>query len=367
LIAPERVDGYVKSMLAFHKQKGQLPNWALWNNESHCMIGYHAVPVLVDAYPKGLTTASGEEILDACVSMADRDAEGLKSYKALGFVDAATENESCAKTLEYAYDDSAIARLAEKLGKDDIAQRFGKRAMNFVNLFDPQTGFMRGKDAKGKWVEPFDPIASDHRKSPYCEGNAWQWTWFAPHNPEELVKLFDGPENFAAKLDQLFGMASDLSGDHVSPDISGMIGQYAQGNEPSHHTAYMYMWAGQPWKTQMRVRQIMEELYKAGPEGLCGNDDCGQMSAWYIFSALGFYPVDSANGVYVLGSPRVKSARISLSNGKAFEVVANNQGPKNVYVQSVTLNGKPLDRAYITHAEIANGGKLVFNLGPEAL
>jgi len=201
-------------------------------------------------------------------------------------------------------------------------------------------------------------------QTPYCEGNAWQWTWFAPHDPAELVKLFDGPENFTDKLDKLFDMPSDLSGEHVSPDISGMIGQYAQGNEPSHHTAYMYVWAGQPWKTQRRVRQIMEELYHTGPKGLCGNDDCGQMSAWYIFSALGFYPVDSANGIYVLGSPRVKSAKISLPDGKAFEVAAKGQSKKNVYVQSVSLNGKPLNRAFVTHDEITNGGKLVFKMGP---
>jgi len=365
LLAPEKIDGFVKSMLEFNKQKGQLPIWALWNNETYCMIGYHAVPVLVDAYLKGLTSASGEDILNACVAMADRDVDGLKSYKVLGYIDTA-ENESCAKTLEYAYDDSAIARLAEKLGKNEIAERFRQRAMNFRNLFDAQTGFMRGKDAKGKWLEPFDPTGSDHRQSPYCEGNAWQWTWFAPHSPAELVKLFGGPENFIAKLDKLFDMPSDLTGQNVSPDISGMIGQYAHGNEPSHHTAYLYMWVGQPWKTQMRARQIMEELYKVGPEGLCGNDDCGQMSAWYIFSALGFYPVDPANGVYVLGSPRVKSAKISLPGGKVFEVATVGQSKENVYVQSVSLNGKPLNRAFITHDEIAKGGKLVFTLGPTA-
>ncbi|MDR2560960.1 MAG: GH92 family glycosyl hydrolase, partial [Holophagales bacterium] len=365
LLAPEKIDGFVKSMLEFNQQKGQLPIWALWNNETYCMIGYHAVPVLVDAYLKGLTSASGEDILNACVAMADRDVDGLKSYKALGYIDTA-ENESCAKTLEYAYDDSAIARLAEKLGKNEIAERFRQRAMNFRNLFDAQTGFMRGKDAKGKWLEPFDPTASDHRQSPYCEGNAWQWTWFAPHSPAELVKLFDGPENFVAKLDKLFDMPSDLTGQNVSPDISGMIGQYAHGNEPSHHTAYLYMWVGQPWKTQMRARQIMEELYKVGPEGLCGNDDCGQMSAWYIFSALGFYPVDPANGVYVLGSPRVKSAKINLPGGKTFEVATMGQSKENVYVQSVSLNGKPLNRAFITHDEIAKGGKLEFKLGPTA-
>ncbi|MDR2696993.1 MAG: GH92 family glycosyl hydrolase [Holophagales bacterium] len=365
LLTPERVDGYVKTMLAFQKQKGQLPNWALWNNESHCMIGYHAVPVLVEAYLKGLTTADGQEILDACIAMADRDVEGIKSYRELGFVDAETENESCARTLEYAYDDSCIARLAEKLGNADVADRFRKRALNFRNVFDAQTGFMRGKKADGSWAEPFDPIASDHRKSPYCEGNAWQWTWSVPHHPAELVNLFGGRENFAAKLDTLFDMPSELSGEAVSPDISGMIGQLAQGNEPSHHIAYMYAWVGQPWKTQARARQIMEQLYKPGPEGLCGNDDCGQMSAWYVFSALGFYPVDPASGIYVLGSPRVKSAKLNFPDGKTFTIQANNQSPQNIYVQSVTLNGKPLNRAYIRHQEIIGGGKLVFNMGPE--
>jgi len=365
LLAPERIDGYVKTMLAFHKQKGQLPNWALWNNESHCMIGYHAVPVLVEAYFKGLTTASGQEILDACVAMAERDAEGIKSYRDLGFVDAETENESCAKTLEYAYDDSCIARLAEKLGKADIADRFRKRAMNFRNVFDAETGFMRGKKADGTWVEPFDPIAASHRKSPYCEGNAWQWTWYAPHHPAELVNLFGSREKFTAKLDTLFEMSSELAGDEVSPDISGMIGQLAHGNEPSHHIAYLYNWVGQPWKTQARVRQIMEQLYKPGPEGLCGNDDCGQMSAWYVFSALGFYPVDPASGIYVLGSPRVKSAALNFPNGKTFKIKVNNQSPQNIYVRSVTLDGKPLNRAYIRHQEITSGGRLVFDMGSE--
>jgi len=328
------------------------------------MIGYHAVSVMAEAYLKGLTTANGQEILDACVAMADRDAEGLKSYRELGYVDAATENEACSKTLEYAYDDHCIARLAEKLGKEDIAERFRARALNFRNVFDPETGFMRGRKADGKWVEPFDPRAASHRNSPYCEGNAWQWTWSVQHNPEELVKLLGGSEKFATKLDTLFEMTSELVGEEASPDISGMIGQYAQGNEPSHHTAYLYTWAGQPWKTQARVRQIMEELYKPGPEGLCGNDDCGQMSAWYVFSALGFYPVDPVSGAYVLGSPRVKSAKIKLPNGKTFEIQARNQSPQNIYVQSVTLNAKPLDRPYITHEEITQGGKLVFNMSP---
>jgi predicted alpha-1,2-mannosidase len=375
LLVPERVDGFVKSMLALFKQNAQLPMWGLWNDETECMIGYHAVPVLADAYLKGLTSADSKEILDACVSTADTDLEGLegykkvgrvakgmKSYMELGFVEASV-NESCAKTLEYAFDDSAIARLAKALGNQEIEERFRGRAMNYRNLFDPETGFMRGKHANGTWVEPFDPIASDHRNSPYCEGNAWQWAWYVPHNPSGLVELFGGAENYAAKLDQLFEMSSEMSGENISPDISGMIGQYAHGNEPSHHTAYMYVWAGQPWKTQARVRQIMAEQYKTGPEGLSGNDDCGQMSAWYIFSALGFYPVDPASGIYVLGSPRVKTAKLAI--GKAiFEVKAENQSAQNVYVQSVTLNGKALNRAYITHDEITKGGKLVFSLGP---
>lgn len=364
LVAPDTVDGFVKSMLAFRAQKGQLPNWALWNQEAHCMIGYHAVPVLVEAYLKGLTKVDGNALLEACVAMADREVEGLKSHKTLGFVDAATEKEACAKTLEYAYDDSAIARLAEKLGRREIAERFLKRAASYRAVFDPKTGFMRGKKADGTWVEPFSPVAVSHRDDPYCEGNAWQWSWSVQHDPAGLVALFGGPAPFAAKLDALFTQSSKLEGGNVSPDISGLLGQLAQGNEPSHHIPYLYAWAGQPWKTQARVRELMATFYMPGPEGLCGNDDCGQMSAWYVFSALGFYPVDPASGVYVLGSPRVKSARLALPGGQALSIRTRNQAPDHVYVQAVTWRGRPLSRPWLRHEELVKGGTLEFTLGP---
>ncbi len=292
-----------------------------------------------------------------------REAElRLRPVRPYGYLPADWERESVSKTLEYAYDDWCIARLAERLGATDDARLFAERARFYRNVFDPASGFMRGRLSDGTWKTPFSPKAASHRQDEYTEGNAWQYSWFVPHDVRGLIELMGGRQAFIAKLDQLFEETSELEG-AAPPDISGLIGQYAHGNEPSHHVAYLYAYAGAPWKTQERVRQITSTLYGTSPEGLPGNEDCGQMSAWYILSALGFYPVNPADGTYVIGAPHFESAVIELEAGKKFTVRAPGVSEVNKYIQSVTLNGRPLDRCYITHADIVAGGELVFEMG----
>ncbi|NIR45723.1 MAG: glycoside hydrolase family 92 protein [Gemmatimonadetes bacterium] len=289
----------------------------------------------------------------------------LRPVRPFDYIPADWENESVSKTLEYAYDDWCIARLAESLGASDDAYRFRSRARYYRNLFDPETGFMRGRLADGSWKEPFSPRFSSHRQDEYTEGNAWQYTWFVPHDVKGLIDLMGGREAFIAKLDELFDQSSEIEGTNASPDISGLIGQYAHGNEPSHHITYLYCYAGAPWKTQERVRQITDRLYGPGPDGLPGNEDCGQMSAWYIFSSIGFYPVNPADGFYVIGTPHHERVSIDVGGGKVFTLEAAGASSVNKYIQSATLNGAPLDRCYITHNEIVAGGTLRFAMGPE--
>jgi putative alpha-1,2-mannosidase len=288
----------------------------------------------------------------------------LRPVRPFNYIPADWESESVSKTLEYAYDDWCIARLAEAVGDDYDAEVYYERARFYRSLFDPATGFMRGRLADGSWKKPFSPVAASHRQDEYTEGNAWQYSWFVPHDVRGLIELLGGREAFIAKLDQLFEISSDLEGT-APPDISGMIGQYAHGNEPSHHVAYLYAYAGAPWKTQERVRQITDTLYSTTPEGLPGNEDCGQMSAWYILSAIGFYPVNPADGTYVIGTPHYERVSIELGGGRRFTVEAPGVSPVNKYIQSATLDGRPLDRPFITHAEIAAGGTLAFTMGPE--
>ncbi len=286
----------------------------------------------------------------------------LRPLRPFGYIPADWERESVSKTLEYAYDDWCIARLAGALGANDDARLFLDRARFYRNVFDPASGFMRGRLSDGTWKTPFSPKAASHRQDEYTEGNAWQYTWFAPHDVRGLIELMGGRRAFIAKLDQLFEETSELEG-AAPPDISGLIGQYAHGNEPSHHVAYLYAYAGAPWKTQERVRQITAALYDPTPEGLPGNEDCGQMSAWYILSVIGIYPVNPADGTYVIGAPQVETAIIDLGNGRSFTVKAPGVSPVNKYITSATLDGRPLDRCYITHAEIVAGGELVFEMG----
>jgi putative alpha-1,2-mannosidase len=287
----------------------------------------------------------------------------LRPVRPFGYIPADWENESVSKTLEYAYDDWCIARMAEELGETIDERDYDNRALYYRNVFDPGTGFMRGKLSDGTWKEPFSPRFSSHRQDEYTEGTAWQYSWFVPHDVQGLIDLMGGRDAFIVKLDELFDQSSEIEGTSASPDISGLIGQYAHGNEPSHHIAYLYCYAGAPWKTQERVRQITDTLYGTTPEGLPGNEDCGQMSAWYILSAIGFYPVNPAEGFYVIGTPHHEHVSIDVGQGKAFTVQAQGTSSTNKYIQSATLNGTPLERCYITHAEIAAGGRLVFTMG----
>jgi predicted alpha-1,2-mannosidase len=368
LVQPERVNDLVQSMMAFSREGGLLPVWSLWGNETNTMIGYHAVPVIVDAIMKGLTTVDRGEAFDAMKASALQDARGLKWLKppeTRGYIPADAEAESVSKVLEYAYDDWCIAQLAAKLERPADKRLFEMRAGLYKNVFDPAVGFMRGRLMDGSWRTPFSPRFSQHEKSDFTEGNPWQHTWSVMHDVRGLMALMGGPDPFVRKLDELFDQPSIIEGDNASPDISGLIGQYAQGNEPSHHIAYLYAYAGAPWKVADRVRQICTTLYKTGPEGLCGNEDCGQMSAWYVLSAMGFYPVNPAEGIYVLGTPMHERSTLVLAGAKQFEIQAERWSAANRYIQSATLNGKPLDRCWITHDEIGAGGTLRLTMGPE--
>ena len=359
---PERVVDMVNSMLAIYDQQGYLPVWHLMGNETWCMVGYHAVPVIVDAYLKGFTGFDAENAFEAAKSTAMNDRAGVVFLKEKGYIPGDKEGESVAKSLEYAIDDACIALMAKKMGKQDDYEYFRKRSKVYAMYFDKEIQFMRGRMDDGSWRTPFDPIAAHHRINDYCEGNAWQYTWLVPQDPEGLIALFGSEEAFLAKLDRLFSMSSEL-GEGASVDISGLIGQYAHGNEPSHHIPYLYAFAGQQYKTAEKVRQIMDTMYNDTPEGLCGNEDCGQMSAWYVLSAMGFYSVHPADGIYVLGSPALDQVQIKLPGSKEFMIKAKNNSPKNIYIQSVTYNGKPYTKGYITHKMITDGGKLVLEMG----
>lgn len=359
---PDRVNDMVHSMLAIYQQQGMLPVWHLWGNETWTMVGYHAVPVIVDAYFKGLTDADPELLFKALKDTAMNDRDGVNYLKSMGYIPADKTKESVAMSLEYAIDDDCIAMMAKALGKQDDYEYFKKRAMNYKRHFDPETTFMRGIKTDGAWNTPFDPAVSQHRNDDYCEGNAWQYTWLVPHDPHGLIGLFGSDEAFVRKLDMLFSVSSEQKAG-ASADITGLIGQYAHGNEPSHHISYLYSFAGQQWKTAEKVRQIMDTMYDDTHEGLCGNEDCGQMSAWYVLSAMGFYPVHPAASVYVLGSPAVDKVEIKAASDKKFAIIAENNSSDNIYIQSVTYNGQPYSKGYITHDMILDGGELVLQMG----
>lgn len=363
---PDKVQDFIHSFMAIYREGGLLPVWELAGNETNCMIGYHAIPVITDAWQKGLITdIPGEELLQAMVKSAMQDDRGLKQLREYGYIPAELENESVSKALEYAYDDWCIAAMAKAIGNDEIYQTFIERAGFYKNHFDAATGFMRGKHANGQWKEEFDPLFTKHRKDEYTEGNAWQYSWFAPHDINGLVQLHGSKERFVSKLDSLFTIEEGLKGDHASPDISGLIGQYAHGNEPSHHVAYMYNYLGMPWKSAEKTREIMTTMYTDQTDGLCGNEDCGQMSAWYVLSSMGFYPVNPADGNYILGSPLFDETTIQLSSGKSFQIVAKNNSAVNIYIQSATLNGKALNQSWFTHKDIVKGGVLELEMGPQ--
>ncbi|HET6545133.1 MAG TPA: glycoside hydrolase family 92 protein, partial [Rhodanobacteraceae bacterium] len=341
---------------------GILPVWAYQGLETWCMIGYHAVPVIADAYMKGFRGFDAEAALKAMVASADYAPYGdLADYIRLGYVPIDKEAEAASKTLEYAFDDWTIAQMAKTMGKTGIAARFGKRAGNWRNVFDAKTGFVRARTSDGGFREPFDPAAVGYG-SDYTEGNAWEYSWYEPQDIAGLAQALGGDDKLVAKLDAVFDSTVDPKEFAHVEDISGLIGYYAHGNEPSHHIAYLYDYAGQPWKTQERLTQIMRSQYAPTPTGLAGNDDLGQMSAWYLFTALGFYPVAPASNQYVIGRPFVRRAVLHLPGGKNFTVVADRLDDAHPYIGAVMLDGRPLTRAWISYQEIAAGGELRFTM-----
>lgn len=364
---PDRVNDMIKGFLRFYEQHGALPLWNLYGWETDMMIGYHAVPVVVDAYLKGIGDFDAEKALEACVASANRDEyRGIGDYKRLGYVPAYSdpkrwESWSLSKTLEYAYDDYCVARMAEKMGKDEIAKEFYARSQNYRNVFNPATSFFQPKDEKGRFNPKFTP---DEYTEDICESNGWQYMWSVQHDIDGLMQLVGGKERFAQKLDSMF--TYQPASDEELPIFStGMIGQYAHGNEPGHHVAYLFNKVGQPWKTQQYVSKVMRELYLNSPAGLCGNEDCGQMSAWLVFSAMGFYPVDPVSGRYEIGTPLFEEVRLRLANGNSFTMKAPGAGANRIYVQAVKLNGEPYDKSYITHEQIMSGATLELVMGEE--
>ncbi|RZK80784.1 MAG: glycoside hydrolase family 92 protein [Pedobacter sp.] len=360
---PARANDIVKSMVAHYDQSAlkMLPIWSHYANDNWCMSGYHSVSVLADAIVKGVYNGDAQKALDACVTTANHRAyEGIGDYIDLGYIPAEKSGTSVSNTLEYAYDDWCIAQIAKKLGKQDIYDTFIKRSGNWINNFDKSIGFMRPKLADGTFKKDFSTL-STHNQG-FIEGNTWNYSFFVPHDPASMITQMGGNKKVISRLDSLFTMhlPDEFFADTEDITREGIIGGYVHGNEPAHHVAYLYNWVGQPWKTQERVRMILKMQYKSTPDGLGGNDDCGQMSAWYMFSSLGFYPVAPGSDEYSLGSPAVKNAALTLENGKTFTVEAINQSDKNVYVSKVLLNGKPVTNHKIKHAEIMNGGKLTF-------
>jgi predicted alpha-1,2-mannosidase len=353
LIAPDRMRDFVKTFLLQYREGGLLPVWELAANETNCMIGNHAIPVIWDAYTKGLVDAAdAPELLQAMVKSAQLDRLGLEQYRRKGYIPADEEPEAVSKTLEYAFDDACIAHMAEALGQKETAATFARRAQQYANLYDPQTGFFRGR-SNGTWRTPFDPREVNFQ---FTEANAWQYRFSVQHDVPGLMALMGGRDTFARRLDLLFNQPAVTTGRNQA-DITGLVGQYAHGNEPCHHVAYLYNDVGQPWKAQYRLRRIMSDLYSDKPDGLCGNDDCGQMSAWYVWAAMGMYPVTPGSGRYALSTPLFDKVHIRLANGKKFDIqsVAAFQ-----YIQSAQLNGKNLTQSHLSHQDLANGGQLEF-------
>lgn len=365
ILQPEKVADIINSMLSYYETKHILPVWTLYANETNTMTGYHSIPVITEAYLKGIKGFDIEKSYEAMKTTMMQDERGLNYYKKYGYVPHNLLDESVTITLEYAYNDWCVAQIAKELGKDDDYKYFFNRSKAYEYLFDVETGFMRGKDDTGEnWKEPFDPKYSAHRvHAEYTEGNAWQHSWFVLHDVENLIKLHGGNDNFTNKLEQLFTESSEITGENVSADISGLIGQYAHGNEPSHHIAYMYNYANKPWKTQYWVREILKTQYNTSPEGLSGNEDCGQMSAWYVFSSLGLYPYSPASGEYQIGSPIFEKSTIKVSENTSFTIIAKNVSDDNLYIQSATLNGAEFNRTTISHKELMQGGTLQFEMG----
>lgn len=375
IIDPAKNNDYIRSLLLKAQEGGVLPKWELAGNYTATMIGYHAASLMADAYTKGYADFDLNEAYKACIRAAEYDTTGIKCpelvlpvlmpmaryYKnTLGYIPCDRENESVAKALEYAYDDYCISILAEAVGDYKNQEKYAKFAQAYELYFDPSTRFMRGLDSKGKWRTPFNPRASNHRNDDYCEGTAWQWTWFVPHDVEGLVGLMGGEDAFVGKLDSLFTASSQMEGEVVSADITGLIGQYAQGNEPSHHVIHMYNYVNRPWQTQELLDRVFKEQYRNDPDGLSGNEDCGQMSAWYILNSMGFYQVCPGKPVYSIGRPIFDKVVINLPENKTFTITALNNSKENKYIQAVKLNGKDLVTPFFEHKDMINGGTLEF-------
>ena len=363
LIHPEIQKDIASTFVNIFKQQGKLPVWHLVGNETDCMVGNPGIPVLADLVLKGY--ADGQECYEALKQSAMLDERGMDLLKKYGYLptDLHKDNETVSKTLEYALADWCVARVAERLKLKTDQRYFDRRAQAYRILFDPKTGFMRGKDSNQQWHEPFNPIRTLDKQNDYTEGNAWQYTWLVPHDVHGLVSLFGSEERFIEKLDSLFIVEGDL-GEDAPPDISGLIGQYAHGNEPSHHIIYMYNYVGQPWKAARLLQHTMRTLYKNDYNGLSGNEDVGQMSAWYVLSAMGLYQVEPAGGKFVFGSPMFDEVQMKVMNGHTFTIKATGRSSENIYIQRCRLNGRPYTRSYIMFEDIVKGGTLEFEMGP---
>lgn len=381
ILGQESVNDFINSMLDEFDREKHLPIWSLWGNDNYCMIANHAVPVIVDAYLKGYDGFDAERAYQAIktsLTVSHRNSN-WEVYDKLGYFpidqvpnkDDDVKDQSVSRTLESCYDDYCAAQMAQKLGHTEDYNFFMKRSNYYKNLFDPTNKLMRGKDSAGNWRTPFSGFDyyisknDDDTVRDFTEANSWQYTWHVQQDVQGLIDLFGGNEEFCAALDKFFTLDDDLDSNMIPSDVTGLIGQYCQGDEPSHHAAYLYTIAGQPWKTQALINKIIRTQYSNGVDGLCGNEDCGQMSAWYIFSVLGFYPVNPCGGEYIIGAPQIQGASIDLGNGKTFTLTTNNYGKNNIYVKSVTFNGKEITDWKITHEDIMNGGELVFTMTSE--
>ncbi len=367
LIHREKQRDMAQTFLHIFEQQGKLPVWHLMGNETDCMVGNPGVPVLADLVLKGFDV-DPQAALHAMKTSAMLDERSMGLLKQYGYIpyDLEPDKETVARGLEYALADWCIAQVAKQVGDKQAYNYFDKRSRSYQHYFDKKSRFMRGKDSKGHFrdIKEFDPLSTKHRNDDYCEGNAWQYTWLVPHDVHGLVKMFGGEKTFINKLDSLFIIEGDL-GEEASPDVSGLIGQYAHGNEPSHHIIYMYNYVGQPWKTAQLVRRVLREQYRNDLDGLSGNEDVGQMSAWYVLSSIGLYQEEPAGGKYIIGSPLFNEARINVGDGKTFTVKALNNSDKNIYVQRATLNGKRYDKGYIDYRDIISGGTLELIMGPK--
>ena len=367
LIHREKQRDIAQTFLHIFEQQGKLPVWHLMGNETDCMVGNPGVPVLADLVLKGFDV-DAKAALKAMTTSAMLDERSMGLLKQYGYIpyDLEEDKETVARGLEYALADWCIARVAKQVGDKEAFNYFDKRCRSYKHYFDKKTRFMRGKDSKGNFrdINEFDPLSTKHRNDDYCEGNAWQYTWLVPHDVHGLVKLFGSEKAFTAKLDSLFTVEGDM-GEEASPDVTGLIGQYAHGNEPSHHIIYMYNYVGQPWKTARLVRRVLREQYRNDLDGLSGNEDVGQMSAWYVLSSIGLYQEEPAGGKYIIGSPLFDEAALNVGDGKTFTVKTINNSDENIYVQSATLNGKPYDKSYIDYRNIIAGGTLTLTMGPQ--